>query len=165
MKIGGKHWLRLAGIFVMVIVLFTIWWGLRYIIYLPYLWERLRARPAATPEEAYEKFRAAVAEGKEQEFLSYIVREKRSHYRQILTDPTLRQHYSQPLQRLMKEYIIDCEDQLACRSRALYSYEYEVTEAYWEEINGQRFLVPAGSQRLEMVFMEIKPGYWQISEL
>lgn len=165
MKAGGKRWLRIAAMLIILIMFFTLWWVWKYIIYLPYIWERFRAQPAATPEEAYEKFRTAITEGKTDTSLRYIVRGKREEYRQLLVDPKIRQHYTQSLNHFVKEYMIDCDDPLVCRSRALYSYEYEVPEAYWEEISGQRFLVPAGAQRLEMVFMEIKPGYWQISEL
>lgn len=137
----------------------------KYVVYVPPLWEKLVALPAATPIEAYEKFKVALQKEESHTYLRYIIREKRKLYRTILQDPIVRSHYTTRAVDLNEQFQTECDDKIICRSTAVYTYEFEILEPYEEEIDGKKFLVPAGIQTLEMRFVELRPGHWQISDL
>lgn len=164
MRKRSLSWLVALGFIFLVVgagMILRFW---KYIIYLPPLWERLVALPAESPGIAYEKFQNELLKGNDQKSLRFITRETRDKYRELLRDPEIRKHYVSPLNNLTELYQADCEDQRVCRVMSVYTYDYEVTEAYWENILGKDFLIPAGKRKLEMTFVEIKKGYWQINE-
>ena len=136
----------------------------RYRIYIPFFWEKLQAQPSKTPLEAFDKFQQALSENTDN-YLSYITKETRDKYKNIFSDAEIREKYLQPLTNVREEYIVDCENTITCEHIAVYSYDYSINEPYWEEVSGKRYLIPAGIQKLEIRFVEVKKGYWQINEL
>lgn len=165
MILGGKKRLITISLLILLILSLAVIKFWKYIIYLPPFWEKLTAPVAATPLEAYEKFRSALAANKKEEALRYVIKEKQDLYREMLSDPSVQVHYISGVTDLTEEFKNLCEDQAVCLSLALYSYRLEILEPYEEEIMGKKFIVPAGVQNLEMRFVELKPGHWKISDL
>lgn len=165
MKLSRNSKLVIVALIILLILslLLSRFW--KYVVYVPVLWERLIALPAETPPEAYEKFKAALEKRERHVYLRYIVRDNRKMYRTILDDPVVYSHYTGQDIELEEQYSLDCEDRIICHSTAVYTYELEILEPYEEEIDGKKFMVPAGVEILEMRFVEIKPGHWQISDL
>lgn len=135
----------------------------RYGVYLPFIWEKIRAEPSTTPLETFDKFQQALSENNDN-YLLYITKDKRDEYKKMFSDIEIKDRYLEPLTNVREEYSTDCENRLTCERIAVYSYDYVITEPYWEEVSGERFLVPSGTQKLEMRFVEVKKGYWQINE-
>lgn len=135
----------------------------KYGMYIPFLWEKLRARPSNTPLATFDKFQEALSKNNDS-YLVYITKETRDQYKKIFSDAEIRERYLQPLTNIQEEYIVDCENKLTCEHIAVYSYDYSIKEPYWEEVSGKRYLIPAGTQKLEIRFVEVKKGYWQINE-
>lgn len=160
---NSKIIIIIAIILLIFSLLISRFW--KYIVYIPVLWEKLIALPAETPPEAYEKFKSALEKKERHIYLRYIVRDNRKMYRTILDDPAVYSHYAGQDIELQEQYTLDCEDRIICRSTAVYIYKLEIPEPYEEEIDGKKFMVPAGIETLEMRFVEIKPGHWQISDL
>lgn len=136
----------------------------QYSIYVPFIWEKFKAKPAQTPLDTLSKFQTALEANNSNEYLRYITKESRPRYASLFSKEDMRQKYIQPFVGLQEQYTNQCENLLTCQQIAVYSYIYEVKEAYWEEVAGQRFVVPAGEQELEIVFVEVADGYWQINE-
>lgn len=163
MKIQKKYIIifLFSLLFILSIILGLKSW--KYIIYTPFFWEKLVAKPSNAPLEAFNNFQTAL-ENKGNTYLKYITKETRDKYKKLLSNPRVRERYLQPLVNVQEQYIIDCDNKLTCEHIAVYSYDYTISEPYWEKISGKRFLIPAGTQELEMRFVEIKKGYWQLNE-
>ena len=132
---------------------------------LPYVWERLTTPRADNPQAAYDGFYEALGGKSWENALKYITRENRERYRELLRDPETRRRQLADKGVLQELRTADCDKSEICRREAIYTYEYEVKEGFWEEVMGKRFFVPAGKQTLEMSFIELPSGRWQISEL
>ncbi len=132
---------------------------------LPYYWESFSAPRVSNPQAAYDGFYEALAKERWQKALAYISLENRERYRVLLGDPETRRRQLSSKSVLTELRTTDCDSGEACRREALYSYEYEVKEGFWEEIAGKRFFVPPGKQQLEMSFIQLPGGRWQITEL
>lgn len=160
-----KQWVILVSLVLCLVLGFGIYYVWPYRFYIAPTWEKMIAPRAASPLDAYDKFRETLKTGDSDQALQYVVREKRSHYRSLLKDLAARERLLNNVSNLSEYATMNCEDQVVCTTMAIYTYDHKVTEPYWEEVMGKRFLVQAGTRHLEMTFVELKPGYWQISEL
>mgnify|MGYP007037473580 FL=1 len=125
----------------------------------------MRAPRSETPLKAYEGFQTALKDNNIHLALRYISRENRSKYRHLLEDAEMQKRQIEGSSNFKELYKVDCAAQEVCRQSAVYTYEYEVQKGYYEEISGKRFFISPGKQFLEMKFIELKNGRWQISEL
>jgi hypothetical protein len=133
-------------------------------MYVPFFWEKIFAKQNNTPLKVFNKFQIALKAEDQKTYLQYITKETRDRYRDLLSDSEIRERYLEPLTNVQELYTVDCENKLTCERIAVYSYDYNISEPYWEEIMGKRYLIPSGTQKLEMTFVEIKKGYWQLNE-
>ncbi len=167
MNSGGKKWAAIiaAVLFVLCALWFAVRYG-QYRVYIPYYWEMLVAPRSASPQEAYEKFYEALRADKMSKAVRYLSREERAAFKQsLLEDPQYKQRQIDHKSELRELYTVACDEEALCRQFAVYEYEYEIKEAYLDSAGGEEFLVAPGSQTLEMKFIQLPGGAWQISQL
>ena len=163
MKIQKKYvYTFLIIIFLLtgMIIALKFW---RYGVFIPSAWEKFVARPSDSPVKTFDSFQTALAK-EDDNYLKYITRDARVRYKKLFADKKIRERYLEPIVNMQEIYIVPCENTLTCERLAVYSYDYHINEPYWEESAGNTILVPAGTHKLEMTFVEIKKGYWQINE-
>jgi hypothetical protein len=117
------------------------------------------AAPAKTPEEAYEKFRQALAAGGS-EYNRYLSPKAQEFYRFILTKEEKRQMVLSWTGPLVKQYQTECEPFEGCVEMAVYDLTYYRQEF---ELMGQK--VEAGYNTREIVFIKRWDGGWWIKKL
>lgn len=121
----------------------------------------------ASPLEAYNGFYEALAAGDQERALSYLAPEARAAFAaDIMRDPDVlrRQIDHKAGLHLISEQACGPHEP-GCRRSAVYGYRYEVTEAYSEQIDGVTVQVEPQAFSLEMTFIQLPDGSWQISEL
>ncbi len=120
-----------------------------------------------SPETAYDEFYKALSAGNIDGAMQFLSAEMRDEFRrEIAVDVTALQRHLADKAQLQVIEKGDCgPHEPACVRYAVYEHDYEVIAGYWETIGGKEFYVSPGSHRLEMRFIQLADGSWQISEL